>query len=156
MTSVSKTRGIIARSERRTWHFKTRCPSPRRKADGVHRRSDSRSSVSDYMRHRERRSWREWEKIGAIVQTLKWILESVSIPFKNKCPPPRFNQRVPLLDATSIKLEFGDLELACFVQAGAWEPSTCDDYVSRLLLVLKPGNNQWMLCDVRPLTKYCV
>ena len=109
------------------------------------------------MRHRVRRSWREWEKIGASVQTLQWIREGVSIPFKNNRPPPRFNQGVSLLDATPAQLEFVERELARFVQAGAWEPSTCSDYVSRLFLVPKPGVNQWrLICDLRPLNKYCV
>jgi hypothetical protein len=60
---------------------------------------------------------------------------------------------VPLLDATPAQLEFVELELARFVHAGAWELSTCSDYVSMLFLVPKPGVNQWRLvCDLRPLT----
>jgi hypothetical protein len=31
--------------------------------------------------------------------------------------------------ATFAKLEFVNCELACSVQAGAWESSTCNDYV---------------------------
>jgi hypothetical protein len=42
-------------------------------------------------------------------------------------------------------------------QASAWEPSTCNDYDSILFLVPKPGVNHWQLiCDLRPLNKYCV
>jgi hypothetical protein len=38
-----------------------------------------------------------------------------------------------------------------------WKPSTCNDYVSRLFLVLKPDNNQWRLIRyLRPLNKFCV
>jgi hypothetical protein len=48
----------------------TKSPSPRQRADGVNRRADSCNLASDYMRHRVRRSYREWEKIGASVQTL--------------------------------------------------------------------------------------
>jgi hypothetical protein len=40
---------------------------------------------------------------------------------------------------------------------GALQPSTCNDYVSILFLVPKPGNNQLrLICDFRPLNKYCV
>jgi hypothetical protein len=52
------------------------------------------------MRHRVQRSRREWEKIGASVQTLQWDQEGVSTPFTHNRPPPRFNQGVSLLDAT--------------------------------------------------------
>jgi hypothetical protein len=62
-----------------------------------------------------------------------------------------------LHDATLAQLEFVNRELARFVQAGAWESSTCNDYVSRLFIVHKPGVNQWrLICDLRPLNKYCV
>jgi hypothetical protein len=109
------------------------------------------------MRHRVRRSWRELEKIGANVQTLPWIREGVSIQFKNNRPPPRFNQGVSLLGASHAQLEFVNRDLARFVQAGSREPSTCSDYVSRLFLVQKPGVNHWrLICDLRPLNKFCV
>jgi hypothetical protein len=76
--------------------------------------------------------------------------------FKKQSPTPTFNQGVSLPYATLAQLEFVDRELARYVQAGAWEPSTCSDCVSRLFLAPKPGNNQWMLiCDLRPHTKYC-
>jgi hypothetical protein len=114
----------------------------------VHHRTDSCNPTSDYMQHRMRRSLHEREKIGVSVQTLQWIREGVSIPFQNNRPPPRFNQGVSLLDATPAQLELVNRELARFVQAGAWEPSTCNEYVSRLFLVPQPGNNQW-----RPKTK---
>jgi hypothetical protein len=94
--------------------------------DGEHRRADSCNPDSDYMRHRVRRNWREWEKIGASVQTLQWIREDVSIPFKNNVPSPRFSKGVSLLDATLARIEFVNRELARFVQAGSSEPSTCD------------------------------
>jgi hypothetical protein len=61
-----------------------------------------------------------------------------------------------LLDATPAQVEFVDRELTSFVQAGAWEPSTCTNYVSRLFIVPKPGNNEWrLICDLIPLNKYC-
>jgi hypothetical protein len=93
-------------------------------------------------------SWREWEKIGASAQTLQWIREGVSIPFKNNRPPSLLNQGVSLHEATHAQLEFVNRELARFVQVGAWEPSTCGDYVSILFLVPKPGVKHWrLICD---------
>jgi hypothetical protein len=62
-------------------------PEPEAGADGVHRRADSCNQTSDYMRYRGRWRWREWEKIGASVQTLVWIREGASIPYKNNRPP---------------------------------------------------------------------
>jgi hypothetical protein len=41
--------------------------------DGVARRADSYSPTSSFMRHRVRRRWREWERIGASGQVLSWI-----------------------------------------------------------------------------------
>jgi hypothetical protein len=81
----------------------------------------------------------------------------ISIPFKNNRPPPTFNQGVSLLDANHAQLDFVNRELARFVQAGAWKPSTCSDYVFRLFLVPKPGDNpRRLICDLRPVSKYCV
>jgi hypothetical protein len=73
-------------------------------------------------------------------RTLHGIRDGVSTPFQNNRPPQPFNQGVSLLDATHAQLEFVDRELACFIQAGTWEPCTYNDYVSRLFLVPKPGN----------------
>jgi hypothetical protein len=50
----------------------------------VHRRADSCNLASDYMRHCVRRSWREWEKNGASVQTLQWTRERVPIKSNGK------------------------------------------------------------------------
>jgi hypothetical protein len=102
-----------------------------------------------------RRSWREWEKIGVSVQTLQWIREGVSIPFKNNRRP--HNSTKEYRYWTHAQLEFLNRELARFVQVEAWEPSTYNDYVSRLFLVPKPCVNQWrLICDLRPLNKYNV
>jgi hypothetical protein len=116
-TKTSRTRK--RRSARRTRHAKTWSPSPRQRIDGVHRRADFCNPASDCMRHRVRRSLREWEKIDASVQNLQWIREGVSIPFKNNRPPPRFSQGASLLDATPTQQEFVNRDLARFVQAGA-------------------------------------
>jgi hypothetical protein len=143
-------------NERRTRHARTRSPSPRQRADGVHRRADSCNRASEYMRHRVRLSWRELgetrrERANPIAEP------KVSIPFKNNNPPPRFSQGVSLLDATTAQTEFVYRELARFVQAWALEPSNSNDYASRLFLVPKPGNNQWrLICDLRPQNKYRV
>jgi hypothetical protein len=124
----------------------------------VHRRADSScNQASDYIRHRVRRSRREREKIGASVQTIQLIREGVLIQLKNNRIPPRFNQGVSLVDATPAQLDLVNRELARFEQAGAWEPSTYNDYVSIVFLVQKQGNNQRrLICDLRPLNKYCV
>jgi hypothetical protein len=106
----------------------------------VHRRADKCSLSFDYMRHHVRRSRREGEKIGVSVQTLQWVREVVSIPFNNNRPPALFNHGVSILDAIHVQLEFVNRELARFVQAGAWEPSICSNYVSKLFLVPKPGH----------------
>jgi hypothetical protein len=80
-----------------------------------------------------------------------------SIKFKSNRPPPPFNQGVSVLDATPAQLELVNRELAHLVQAGACEPSTCTDYVFRLFLVPKRGNNQWRtMYDLRPLNKHYV
>jgi hypothetical protein len=87
----------------------------------------------------------------------EWIGEGVSTPFISNRPPRRFNPRVMLLDATYAQTEFVDRKLARHVQAGGWEPLACKDYVSRLFLVPKPGNNHWRpICDLRTLSKHCV
>jgi hypothetical protein len=84
-------------------------------------------------------------------------MQGVSIPFDINRPPPRFNQGVLLLDSTLAQLEIASRELARFVQGGAWEPLTRNDYDSGQFLVPKPGNNQWrLICDLRPLKKYSV
>jgi hypothetical protein len=96
-----------------------------------------------------------WEKIGVSVQTLQRIRKGVSIPLNNNCQVPRFSLGVSLPDATLAQEEFFDRELARFVQAGARELSTYNDYVSRLFLVPKPGYNQWrLICDLRPINKF--
>jgi hypothetical protein len=83
---------------------------------------------------------------------LKWIREGVTIPFLSNRPPPPFNQGVSLLDATPEQLTFVHAELARLVATGAWEPTTCSHYVSRVFLVAKLGINQWrFFVDLRHL-----
>jgi hypothetical protein len=88
---------------------------------------------------------------------LKWIREGVTIPFLNIQPPPPDNQGVSLLYATPEQLTFVEAELARFVEIGAWEPTTCSKYVSRLFLVAKLGKNQWrFIVDLRHINNFCV
>jgi hypothetical protein len=107
------------------------------------------------MRYRVRRSWKEWQNIGASGQVLQWIREGVSIPFRHNRPPPPFNQGVSLLSVTSEQLAFVDEELEGFVVTIAWEDSTNSRIVSRRFLVPKHGNNQWrLICDLGHLKDY--
>jgi hypothetical protein len=47
-------------------------------------------------------------------------------------------------------------ELPRFEACGAWERSDNPRYVSRMLLVPKPGHNQWhLIIDLRELNRYC-
>eukprot|EP00873_Tetraselmis_striata_P033071 jgi/Tetstr1/453335/TSEL_040326.t1 len=50
---------------------------------------------------------------------------------------------IRLEGATPAQLTFLEGELARFVESGAWEFGACRKWVSRLLLVPKPGVNQW-------------
>jgi transcription initiation factor TFIIIB Brf1 subunit/transcription initiation factor TFIIB len=98
-TKVSRRRGgrsrrrRSAKGARKIRHVKTISPSMRQRANGVHRRADSSGTISDEMRHRMRRSLREWEKIGASVQILEWIRERVSITFKKATAHPSIRPR---------------------------------------------------------------
>jgi hypothetical protein len=88
---------------------------------------------------------------------LKWVRESVTIPFLNNRPPPPFNQGVSVLDAAPEQITFVEADLARFVETRAWEPTTCSKYVFRLFLVAKPGKNQWrFIVDLRHLNSFCV
>jgi hypothetical protein len=75
----------------------------------------------------------------------------------NNRPPPPFNHGVSLLDATPEQLTFVHAELARFVDSGTWEPTTCGQYVSILVIVPKHGINQWrFIVDLRHLNSLCV
>jgi hypothetical protein len=88
---------------------------------------------------------------------LRWIREGVTIPFLYDRPPPPFNQGVSLLNATPEQLTFVEAELARLAETGAWERTTCNEYVSTLFLVAKPGNNQWrFIVDLRHLNNFNV
>jgi hypothetical protein len=108
------------------------------------------------MRHRVRRRWHEWERIGASGQVRNWIRHGVNIKFKRGERPHPFNHVNYILDATPAPLEFLDLELPRFEACGAWERSHNPRYVSRIFLVPKPGHNQWrLIIDLRELNRYC-
>jgi hypothetical protein len=62
-----------------------------------------------------------------------------------------------VLDATPEQLTFVQAEHARFVELGAWEPTTCGRYVSRLFLVAEPGTNKWrIIVDLRHLNNFHV
>eukprot|EP00873_Tetraselmis_striata_P008552 jgi/Tetstr1/428816/TSEL_018803.t1 len=107
------------------------------------------------MRHRVRRNRQAWADIGVGRRVVDMIRNGVRIPFGNG-PPAPFNQRVSMEDATPDQLRFKDEELARFLASGAWEEGHCSRWVSRLLLVPKPGVNKWrLIIDLRPLNRYC-
>jgi hypothetical protein len=103
------------------------------------------------MRHRVRRKWREWERIGASGEVLlSWIRHGVRVKFKHGVRPRPFNHGISMLDATPAQLEFINSELPRFEACGAWEKSDNPRYVSRMFLVPKPGCNQWrLIIDLR-------
>jgi hypothetical protein len=72
----------------------------------VTRRADSCSPSSNYMRHRVRLRWREWEHIGASGQVGKWIRHGVRVKFKNGLRPKPFNHGVSMKDATQPQVDF--------------------------------------------------
>jgi hypothetical protein len=90
------------------------------------------------MRHRVRRRWREWERIGASGQVLNWIRHGVRVKFKRGIRPRPFNHGTSMQDATPAQLEFLDSELPRFEACGAWESSHNPRYFSRMCLVPKP------------------
>ena len=48
------------------------------------------------------------------------------------------------------------MERQRLLDAGAWEPATCQRYVSKAFLVPKPGKNEWRLVlDLRHLNSFC-
>jgi hypothetical protein len=129
---------------------------PHPKNDCVARRADSCSPSSPFMRHRVRRRWREWERIGARGKVLSWICHGVRVKFKHGARPRPFNHGTSILDVTQAQLDFLDAELPCFEACRAWERSHNPRYVSRIFLVPKPGHNQWCLTiDLRELNRYC-
>jgi hypothetical protein len=140
-----------ARSARRTRHANTKCPSPRQRADGLHRRADSCNPASDYIATSHAT---EVARVGECrLERANPTMDpggGTDTVLKNS-QPPRFSQVISLLDVKPAQLDFANRELARFVQAGVREPSTCSDYVSKLFLVPKQGNNKWrLICDLRP------
>jgi hypothetical protein len=79
---------------------------PPRRSDMVTRRADSCSPSSNYMRHRVRLKWREWEHIGASGRVVSWIRHGVRVKFKNGLRPKPFNHGVSMKDATQPQLDF--------------------------------------------------
>jgi hypothetical protein len=106
-------------------------PDHHQRNDGVAHRADSCSPSSPFTRHRVRRRWREWERIGASGQVLSWIRHGVRVKFKHGARPRPLNHGTSMLDATPAQLEFLDSELPRFEACGdAWERSNSPRYVS--------------------------
>jgi hypothetical protein len=82
----------------KTKHAITRCPSPRQRVDGVHRRTDSFNPTSDYMRHRVRRA-------GANVRLSARVRKPYSgfgrVLYKNNRPPTK-QPPVPKIQSRSV------------------------------------------------------
>jgi hypothetical protein len=135
----------------------TRRPRLTRRNDGVTRHADSCTQELEYMSHHVRRNWQAWKHVGESGKVLKWIREGETIPFLNNRPPTPFNQGVSLLDVTPTQLTFVEAELARFVANGAWEPSTCGQYVFILCLVAKPGISRWrFIADLQQMNNFSV
>jgi hypothetical protein len=77
--------------------------------------------VINYMRHRVRLKWREWEHIGASGQVVTWIRHGVRAKFKNGLRPKLFNHGVSMKDANHPQLDFLATKLPRFEACGAWE-----------------------------------
>jgi hypothetical protein len=71
-----------------------------RRSDCVARRADSCAPSSNYMRHRVRLRWMEWEHIGASGQVMNSIRHSVRVKFKNGLRPKPFNHGVSMKSST--------------------------------------------------------
>jgi hypothetical protein len=108
------------------------------------------------MRHRVRRRWREWERIGESDQVVHSIRHGARVKFKRGEHPRPSNHGIPMHDATPTHLEFLEAKLPCFGACGAWEHSHKPRYVSRMFLVPKLGHNQWrLITELRKLNRYC-
>ena len=86
-----------------------------------------------------------------------WLGHGVKPTWKNG-PPKSFNQGVSLLkkDLVLNQEEFLEKETTRALAVGAWEPATCDKYVSKCFLVPKPGNKWRLVMDFRWLNSHCV
>jgi hypothetical protein len=59
-----------------------------------------------------------------------------------------------MLDVAQAQLDFMDSELPRLIQSSAWEPGQRSIWVSTMLLVPKPGENEWrLIIDLRPMNK---
>jgi hypothetical protein len=124
------------------------------RSGGVARRADSCSPSSPFMRHRVRRRWREWERVGASGQVPNWIRHGVRVKLKQGTRPRPFIHGTSMLDTTPAQVEFLDSELPRFEACGAWERAHNSSCVSCMFTVPKPGHNQWrLIIDLRELNR---
>ncbi|KAK3242663.1 hypothetical protein CYMTET_47649 [Cymbomonas tetramitiformis] len=87
---------------------------------------------------------------------MQWITHGVKLRWK-RGPPPAFDHRVSLRDATRQQQVWLDTEKERLLQNGAWTRATRRSHVSRAFLVPKPGTNKWRLVvDFRWLNQWCV
>ena len=86
-----------------------------------------------------------------------WLGHGVKPTWK-KGPPKPFNQGISLRekDLVSNQSEFLQKETTRALAVGAWEPATCDQFVSKVFLVPKPGNKWRLVMDFRWLNSHCV
>jgi hypothetical protein len=102
-----------------------------------------------------RRSWKEWENVGACGQVQLRIWEGGQFLSDTTDLAPPFYRGVSLLEIAPEQLACVDAELARFVETGAWERLSSKICVLRLYLVPKPGKNEWrLICDIRHLNDY--
>ena len=124
-------------------------------ADYGGRRPASNPPESRYLRHNLGRKLEAWRAVGAEPRVLSWIENDVHIPFRHG-PPLPFHHGVSMLDATPAQMEFLSEELPRFYASGAFEDGYCNQWVSRMFLVPKPGINRWrVIIDLRYLNKHC-
>ena len=86
-----------------------------------------------------------------------WLGHGVKPTWKNG-PPKPFNHGVSLRkkDLVSNQEAFLEKETTRALAVGAWEPATCDKYVSKVFLVPKPGNKWRLVMDFRWLNSHCI
>ena len=93
--------------------------------------------------------------MGASPRVLQWVARGVRIKFTRR-PPAPFNLGRSLDNLTPAQLQWWRGERERLMAAGAWEPATCGNYVSKAFLVPKPGKNKWrVVLDLRHLNQFC-
>jgi hypothetical protein len=127
---------------------------PLRPTGSASERSDS-PEEEQFLRHRVRTRVAAWRQMGASSRILQWVQRGVRIQFTRR-PPQSYHMGNSLNNLTPPQQEWWVQERLRLLKAGAWEPATCDKYVSKAFLVPKPGANSWRLVlDLRHLNTFC-